>query len=76
MYVLLTGKRPFYKGKEGEKQLLAKTQSLHLFQDPKSSPYYNVYYSEAKDLMFKLCNPNVLGRYTAKEALRHPWITK
>lgn len=33
-------------------------------------------YRLAQDLMYKLCNPNVLNRYTAAEALQHPWITK
>ncbi len=31
--------------------------------------------SLARDLLEKLCNPNVLNRYSASEAMQHPWIT-
>jgi serine/threonine protein kinase len=32
--------------------------------------------SLAKDLFIKLCNPMPIERYTAEQALRHPWITR
>lgn len=30
----------------------------------------------ARDLFLKLCNPMPFERYTAEQALRHPWITR
>lgn len=30
----------------------------------------------ARDLFIKLCNPMPFERYTAEQALRHPWITR
>jgi serine/threonine protein kinase len=30
----------------------------------------------ARDIFAKLCNPMPIERYTAEQALRHPWITR
>ena len=30
----------------------------------------------ARDIFTKLCNPMPIERYTAEQALRHPWITR
>jgi len=30
----------------------------------------------SRDFFMKLCNPMPIERYTAEQALRHPWITR
>ena len=50
-------------------------QEISLFGVTLYCSYHNDYRG-AKDLFGKLCNPNTLGRYSAKEALQHPWITE
>ena len=72
MYMLLTGgKHPLYDSRDFhvekyKKQLLA----LHQFTFPSHlSPL-------AKNIFQRLTKFNITMRYTAAEALRHPWITR
>ena len=72
MYMLLTGgDHPLYNSKDFQvekykKQLL----ELHQFSFPSHlSPL-------AKNIFLRLTKFNITMRYTASEALRHPWITR
>eukprot|EP00826_Nyctotherus_ovalis_P042542 TRINITY_DN4387_c0_g1_i7.p1 TRINITY_DN4387_c0_g1~~TRINITY_DN4387_c0_g1_i7.p1 ORF type:complete len:306 (-),score=48.82 TRINITY_DN4387_c0_g1_i7:56-973(-) len=73
MHVMLTGKYPF---SGNEENLLKEAQTPSWCNNLKASLYCCVLISsEAKQLLLKLCNPDVLGRYSAKDALQSPWIT-
>lgn len=38
--------------------------------------YNNFFFSLAKDFFLKLCDREPFKRYTAEQALNHPWITR
>jgi len=69
MYMLLEGRHP----------LNHKGQSIDDFMKRLANPTFEFsphVSAIAKDLFFKLCNPQAMYRYTASRALRHPWITR
>ncbi len=69
MYILITGKHPLYESGDELDKYLSKLKSPQWKFPPVFSPL-------AKDLFLKLVKDNPLERYTAKEALGHPWITR
>jgi serine/threonine protein kinase len=70
MFMLLNnGKHPFYvKG-------INKTDFSKKIENCKIN-FYNKVSPMAKHLIFKLLEPNPSWRYTAAQALKHPWITR
>ena len=69
MYMLLTGVHPLYSPGDHMDSYLLKLQKLKWKFPPSFSEL-------AKGLFLKLVKVNPLERYTAKEALAHPWITR
>eukprot|EP01022_Parablepharisma_sp_SALTPOND_P033504 TRINITY_DN88881_c1_g1_i1.p1 TRINITY_DN88881_c1_g1~~TRINITY_DN88881_c1_g1_i1.p1 ORF type:complete len:673 (+),score=32.44 TRINITY_DN88881_c1_g1_i1:88-2019(+) len=78
MYILLAGKHPFYQRKEKTTKYLTKMINPTWSHNIKCTEQIVGFLPRqrlAKALMYKLCSPNVLNRYSAVEALKHPWIT-
>ena len=71
MYLMLSGKQPF-EGKDDEEIENNIKQGKIDFNDP----VWDYISNDAKDLIKKLLNIKVDKRYTAKQALNHPWIIK
>jgi len=69
LYILLCGFPPFYG--EDEEEVYDKIQA-GAFAYP--SPYWDAISSSAKDLINHLLTINPPARYTAEQALAHPWI--
>ena len=69
MYILITGRHPMYK--KGEKT----DNYLMKIKEPKWR-FPKEFSILARDLFLKLVKVDPLERYTAKEALAHPWITR
>jgi len=77
MYLLLQGKHPLYiSGVDNNQTYLEKLAkckpSRWIAED---GPGKN-FTSMSRDFFMKLCNPMPIERYTAEQALRHPWITR
>ncbi|CAK65635.1 unnamed protein product (macronuclear) [Paramecium tetraurelia] len=69
MYQLLQGVHPFYKQDSTKQQYLQTILEKPLqFKKPISS--------QAKDLLIRLLKIDISDRYTAGQALQHPWLTK
>jgi len=69
MYMLITDKHPIYK----------KGDSINDYIKKLNEPQWEFPddFSElAKDFFLKLVKIDILDRYTAAEALQHPWITR
>jgi serine/threonine protein kinase len=69
MYVVIVGKHPLHDSGDTHSGYIAKLQS----------PQWNCpghFSTLARSLFFRLVKVNPLERYTAKEALAHPWITR
>ena len=70
MFMLLNnGKHPFYVKGESIKDFNKKIQNCKI-------NFYNKVSPMAKHLILKLLEPNPSWRYTAAQALKHPWITR
>ena len=70
MFMLLNyGKHPFYVKGELKKDFNKKIENCKI-------TFYNKISPMAKHLIFKLLEPNPSWRYTAAQALKHPWITR
>ena len=70
MFMLLNyGKHPFYVTGELKKDFDKKIENCKI-------TFYNKISPMAKHLIFKLLEPNPSWRYTASQALKHPWITR
>ena len=70
MFMLLNcGKHPFYIKGESKKDFDKKIQNCKI-------NFYNKISPMAKHLILKLLEPNPCWRYTASQALKHPWITR
>ena len=80
MFILLTGEHPFEKDAGDTEKYLNAMKDVGWHRKIACSEYVHYVRNRrnrlAKDLLIKLCNPNTLGRYSAKEALQHPWITE
>lgn len=70
LYILLCGFPPFYD--ENDSALFAQIQSG---QYEFISPYWDEISAEAKDLISHLLVVDPKKRYTATQALNHPWFT-
>ena len=70
MFILLNnGKHPFYIKGDNKKDFVKK------IMDGKIN-FYNKVSPMAKHLILKLLEPNPSWRYTASQAIKHPWITR
>ena len=70
MFVLLNkGRHPFYVKGDSKKQIANKIENGKIKYFEKISPM-------AKHLISKLLEPNPSWRYTASQAIKHPWITR
>jgi serine/threonine protein kinase len=70
MFILLNnGKHPFYIKGDNKKDFVKK------IMDGKIN-FYNKVSPMAKHLILKLLEPNPSWRYTAAQAIKHPWITR
>ena len=73
MYMLLNnGKHPFYD----ESEKLTKEEYIYKIKNKKNLIFKNKISYMAKHLLKKLLEPNQGRRYTANQALKHPWITR
>ena len=71
MYMMLSGQPPF-KGENDEEIYQSIKKAKFNFDDE----IWDGISSEAKDLIKNLLKKDINERYSAKEALRHPWRTK
>ena len=70
MYMLLNnGKHPFYHKDDKKEDFIKKIKLAKLH-------FINKISYMAKHLMHKLCEPNPSWRYSANNAIKHPWITR
>ena len=69
MYIVLTGSHPFYVSGESMDTFLAKLKNP-LWTFP---AHFSIL---AQSLFLQLVKTNPLERYAAKDALKHPWITR
>ncbi|XP_067096102.1 calcium/calmodulin-dependent protein kinase IGb [Osmerus mordax] len=68
-YILLCGYPPFYE--ETETRLFSKIMKAQYEFD---SPFWDEISESAKDFIRNMMQKNSSMRYTAEQALRHPWI--
>jgi len=70
MFMLLNnGKHPFYQKGDTREDLAKKIKEGKLH-------FINKLSYMAKNLLYKLCEPNPSWRYSADLAIKHPWITR
>ena len=70
MYMLLNnGKHPFYQNGEKLEDFSEKIKKGKI-------EFINKVSYMAKNLIYKLCEPNPSWRYSAALAIKHPWITR
>ena len=70
MFILLNnGKHPFYIKGDNKKDFVQKIMEGKI-------NFYNKVSPMAKHLILKLLEPNPSWRYTAIQAIKHPWITR
>jgi serine/threonine protein kinase len=69
LYILLTGKHPLYTPGDDRASYFKKLENP-AWEYPDGFP------ALAKDLFQHLVDPNPVNRYTAENALKHPWITR
>ncbi|CAD8196247.1 unnamed protein product [Paramecium octaurelia] len=69
MYQLLQGIHPYYKSESTKQQYLQNILERPLYFKKQISP-------QAKDLLIRLLKLDITDRYTASQALQHPWLTK
>jgi protein kinase-like protein len=71
LYVMLCGEPPFYAHRQSE--LIAQIRAAELNFSAEPWPSIS---STVKDLIRRLLRPQPSERYSAHEALSHPWITQ
>lgn len=69
LYFMLVGRPPFYSEKEEEIETLV---SIGKYSFPETAKISD----DAKDLIHHLLETDPIRRYTATEALQHPWFRK
>ena len=70
MFMLLNkGKHPFYQKGDKKEDFIEKIKKGKIF-------FINKLSFMAKNLIYKLCEPNPSWRYSADLAIKHPWITR
>ncbi|TSL61170.1 Serine/threonine-protein kinase DCLK2 [Bagarius yarrelli] len=70
-YILLCGFPPFRSERNQQEELFEQILRGRL-EFP--SPYWDNISASARDLIGKMLQVNVSGRYTAEEVLSHPWV--
>ena len=70
MYILLTGRPPFYGNTDNEIMYRIKSGKYDLTKYP-----WGIISKEAKDLIKALLQPNPNIRLSAEQALKHPWFS-
>ncbi len=70
MYILLTGRPPFFGNTDSEIMYRIKSGKYDLSKYP-----WSVVSKEAKDLIKALLQPNPNMRLSAEQALKHPWFS-
>ncbi|XP_076839865.1 doublecortin-like kinase 2b isoform X2 [Brachyhypopomus gauderio] len=70
-YILLCGFPPFRSERNQQEELF---EQILLGRLEFPSPYWDTISASAKDLIGKMLQVNVSGRYTAEEVLSHPWV--
>jgi len=70
MYILLTGRPPFFGNTDNEIMYRIKSGKYDLQKYP-----WSVVSKEAKDLIRALLQPNPNMRLSAEQALKHPWFS-
>lgn len=70
VFYLLTNKHPFIEGGDNTEEIKAKTMNFKEIKFPKNVS------ADARHLISRLCTQEQSHRYSAAEALRHPWITR
>ena len=70
MFMLLNnGKHPFYLKGDTKEDFIQKIKERKI-------NFINKVSYMAKNLIYKLCEPNPSWRYSASHAIKHPWITR
>ena len=69
LYIMLCGVPPFYGETDEEIYEVVKKGELEF-----EEPIWKTISEPAKDLIRKLLNKNIKERYSAKQALLHPWV--
>lgn len=72
MYELLAGKHPIWD-KAHDNRVTYKDKIANFTELDLDLPCFN---DLSKSLLLKLCAHNPVHRYSASEALNHPWITR
>ena len=70
MYTLLCGKHPLYQPKMSKQELEMKIKN---FQELSYPSHVSV---QARHMLDNLCQKRINSRSTARDALKHPWITR
>jgi serine/threonine protein kinase len=77
MYLLIEGKHPLYEsGVDNAQTYQKKLARCNPGDWPTEKNGCKNFGHFAKDLFAKLCSKIPIERYTAEQALRHPWITR
>lgn len=66
---MLTGKHPFFKKGDNEKSYIKRISQGDLEVE---IPFSDL----AASLFWKLCSRSLADRYSANQAIKHPWITR
>lgn len=69
LYMLVAGRHPLLESEDDAQSYLPKLKNPQ-WQFPEHFP------SLARDLFMRMACPIAINRYSAEEALRHPWITR
>lgn len=69
LYIIITGRHPLYENGDNIETYLAKLKNP-VWAFP---PHFSLL---ARSLFLNLVKSNPMERYTAKESLQHPWITR
>lgn len=70
MHLVLTGRHPFFVKGDTEKTFIERIASGNLEAE------VNELSSSASSLFWHLCSRGTSERYTAHQAIKHPWITR
>jgi serine/threonine protein kinase len=70
MFELMTGEHPFYEPGQTKKSIIERLSTIKEFEYP---PTISV---EAQHLIKRLCMRETSHRFTAAQALQHPWTTR
>ena len=69
LFMLVAGRHPLLEPEDDAQSYLSKLHNPQ-WEFPEHFP------SLARDLFLRMASPKAINRYSAEEALRHPWITR